>query len=1242
MWALRVKMSVAAIVLAASAMVVDASNPDAPLEDRSLDSVRTEVATDLDGVSGYGTDPLIGLTDLREVTPRPYDFEGGLGALRAAEECCPIGVTSQQPSLSRFFHGNVIEIEEEAELTEIKVELDFAFQADLTFVVYRRDMGATAYTPIFVQPATRNGTGLGLYVFDIPGGLTLTPNLNGGVPQPTRFLVGIGWDEAQSITFSRDSVNGAGPFCRGEALGYWGINQTPPAPPLMNVPDLSVSIFTGAVMVMELCFEVPPGACCNGTSCSVVDEAACTGVFSEPGTTCDDVECPLPQGACCVPPDTCIFTNEFACESDFGGTFDPTETCAIPNPCAEPFGACCFFDGTCGDDLTVSECTDLGGSYNGDYSVCSSANCPATGACCLLETGCLQQESASECTSIGGVSFQGLGTHCQDEPLFPLDPCDDTIIGACCRYDGTCEDGVEQFDCETSQLGQTPGIWKGQGTDCSVQTCEVLGACCEDAETCSDVAIEDCNINFFTWTEGQPCLFDACGATVGACCVFGECKVMNSFDCLQAGGVFENVGTNAWRACEVATPCTNGGEGACCLPGGECKIQSAVECANSNGLYDGDGVSCASLSCVTGVCCDGSDVCSEERQFDCIGLGSTPGEPGTSCSDTSANPCVASGACCFDDGSCDILNETILVPQCSSMGGTYQGDDTLCDAAACPEVGACCSELVPGSGFFGCENDVSEPDCLQRPLGSFGGFGSDCSGDPCAQGACCALDGTCSETSRLACESDPLAVFNGGGTQCVIDACEPRGACCDGQSCSIETFDVCSNGGGAYLGDTTLCDANTCDTAPCCVSGECKDLFPDDCTTSNGVQGSLGDLCASGDFCTDGACCLGTSCFTAGGLHQLQCELLGGSFVGSGTDCSGDPCAPETVGCCVPGGSCQDLTDSGCAGVNGVSLGTDSDCATSNAFCSAEYGACCRPGNVCFTDDTIASCAAQSGTFLGIGTDCVGDPCAPDTVACCLPGASCQDLTEVDCTAQDGVSLGVGTDCASSNGLCPAELGACCLPGDTCSTDETPASCAGQSGSFLGTGTDCTGNPCAATGACCKLDGNCIDGGNQTACDAIGGATFSIGQACAAVSCLDVCSNSVPADFDNDGDADLEDYAGLQICMGGPTVAHPTIDDRCYCAFDINSNGAFEQSDLDAILPIFDLGDCVPFALQAAGDFDNDGDVDLIDFGSMQACVASGLSAPDPLTCRCIFDVDFSGVVDDADVSVFDDPGNGP
>jgi hypothetical protein len=49
--------------------------------------------------------------------------------------------------------------------------------------------------------------------------------------------------------------------------------------------------------------------------------------------------------------------------------------------------------------------------------------------------------------------------------------------------------------------------------------------------------------------------------------------------------------------------------------------------------------------------------------------------------------CTPRGACCLGDGGCmDFLTED----ECAASKGTYQGDDTGCDAIACPAPGACC------------------------------------------------------------------------------------------------------------------------------------------------------------------------------------------------------------------------------------------------------------------------------------------------------------------------------------------------------------------------------------------------------------------------------------------------------------------------------------------------------------------------------------------------------------------------
>jgi len=77
------------------------------------------------------------------------------------------------------------------------------------------------------------------------------------------------------------------------------------------------------------------GACCQGSTCSVVTPAVCTslpGVYQGNGTTCS------------------------------------------PNPCVIVTGACCASNGTC-SEVTQSSCTGSGGSYQGDGSACATAEC---------------------------------------------------------------------------------------------------------------------------------------------------------------------------------------------------------------------------------------------------------------------------------------------------------------------------------------------------------------------------------------------------------------------------------------------------------------------------------------------------------------------------------------------------------------------------------------------------------------------------------------------------------------------------------------------------------------------------------------------------------------------------------------------------------------------------------------------------------------------------------------------------
>ena len=132
------------------------------------------------------------------------------------------------------------------------------------------------------------------------------------------------------------------------------------------------------------------------------------------------------------------------------------------------------------------------------------------------------------------------------------------------------------------------------------------------------------------------------------------------------------------------------------------------------------------------------------------------------------------GACCFPDGSCQVLTAV----DCAAAGGVYQGDDVPCDPNPCPlPTGACC---IGGGGEAVCQV-LTEEDCL--------------------------LSG---------------GVYQGDGVPCVPDPCPaPTGACCleDG-SCQVLTADDCATLGGLYLGDDVPCDPNPCaqPTGACCFA----------------------------------------------------------------------------------------------------------------------------------------------------------------------------------------------------------------------------------------------------------------------------------------------------------------------------------------------------------------------------------------------------------------------------------------
>ncbi|MCK4341072.1 MAG: trypsin-like peptidase domain-containing protein, partial [Phycisphaerae bacterium] len=147
-----------------------------------------------------------------------------------------------------------------------------------------------------------------------------------------------------------------------------------------------------------------------------------------------------------------------------------------------------------------------------------------------------------------------------------------------------------------------------------------------------------------------------------------------------------------------------------------------------------------------------------------------------------------------------------------------------------------------------------------------------------------------------------------------------------------------------------------------------------------------------------------------------------------------------TGACCHADGSCTETTQAGCSG---TWQGSGTDCSPNP--CPQPSGACCYTDGSC-AETIEANC---SGDWQGAGTDCDPNPCPQPLGACCYADGSCNMRFEYNCS---GTWQGMGTDCDPNP--CP-QPGACCHPDGSC-TETLEANC---SGDWQGAGTDCDPNP---------------------------------------------------------------------------------------------------------------------------------------------------------------------------------------
>jgi len=492
------------------------------------------------------------------------------------------------------------------------------------------------------------------------------------------------------------------------------------------------------------------------------------------------------------------------------------------------------------------------------------------GACCFQ--GNCSDITPSFCVATGGT-FLGEGTTCEDNA-------DECIIGACCLPSGCMQ--VQQIDC-----GLMNGTAFSPGTECGAGTC---GACCLPAGECFVTDQAGClNTDGAIYNPDQLCEGEVCGPPpTGACCGKAGCvENQSEADCVNGGGIWAGPNTDCTTnetICDV---------GECCL-GTTCINYIEINCLNQGGTFT-PGVLCGGESCPEpiGACC-AETTCVETTEAICLmGQDREWLGPGTTCEPDCTPPPDPTGACCLPESGCV---DGFTAADCAGSGGSYLGDNSMCEGNPGCDTGACCRGTM-------CVEDTAN-NCAGVG-GEFLGVGTTCNPDPC-----------------------------GGGPV--------TGACCRASGiCENAVLDIdCMNAGDTFLGAGSTCSPGICDIGACCsASAGCQQLSENDCLALGDAAFFEGVACGQNP-CAPGACCAGadgTTCVD--NIDPWNCTpALGRTFVGAGTTCASDPCAlpcatcpgdtngdglrngadmQSMVDCLIAAGGGAPTSECGCADMNG-------------------------------------------------------------------------------------------------------------------------------------------------------------------------------------------------------------------------------------------------------------------------------------------------------------------------------------
>ncbi len=736
-------------------------------------------------------------------------------------------------------------------------------------------------------------------------------------------------------------------------------------------------------------FDVPPEiiACCNestGVCRDIVSPETCLPEeVAHPGATCAFVDCEVVLGACCddmagscfdgVTPGDCV-----------GMRFEANETCAmLMPPCGsvDP-GACCLDDQSC-QDLTPTDCSQLGGSWNAGN--CATFECPPATNNCSMDPVFIG-DGTHPFTTVGATTDGPAGG-----------PCADVENDVWFRYLASC-DGL-----------LTLSLCSGTDFNSAIEVYQTL----------------QCPTTFAALVE---CDNDGCGDMLGTSTI--SLAVMpGEFYLIRVGGVGGATGTG-----QLVVGCVPTDQGACCLPNGQCSLTLAGDCAGDFFL----GEPCSPITCptVSNDTCDDAIAVGEGMHAVDTTTAMTDGpmdSPGGICTEVNQDIWLQYTASC--NGTLDV-----------SLCGTADYDAALAvyDGCACPPAGgpiACDNDGCGPSGAAEIRRlPVAAGNCyLIRVGGAGAATGTGTLSISCTPGLppgeCCAGDVSSdtlldesdvpimvqmllnppSEMDPVFCSADVNGdlLVNGrdipefvdrlvSAAICTVSAL--TGGCCfpDG-ACLEMTQQDCFNDAGQYQGNETTCSPNNCPQPPMPpVNDVCGGAILIDCNSQTVLNNELATS-EAGDpsfSCAFGGAAQGDGTvwytFVAGGEDALisTCNTIGDvtDTLIAVYDLSGCPVGAELACSEDAGGTCQRLSE---VCVTGLTIGetytiqvasfpgeTQGEI-TLDLACPCPQGACCFANGLC---EQLRSdqCFAAGGDFQGDGVPCDPNPCSePAPVTCC-------------------------------------------------------------------------------------------------------------------------------------------------------------------------------------------------------------------------------------------------------------------